>query len=149
MGYYIRFFDTSEPLLNLRDVDSGLRQVDPLYRIEIIPETNDLQGELHYADGLYGEIEINQLGDELFNAEIQEQLEGLEEAEGDAASVETTLRTARRSVVISVLDQGREVDDTLSRIDPLWAWLFNSRSGLLQADGEGFYDSQGMVLEVA
>jgi hypothetical protein len=144
----MRFFDVSAEALNLRDVDSALRQVDPAYRVEIIDGTSELQGELHYADGLYGEIEINRPGDDLFDAEIEEQLESLEEAEGDSAFVAATLRAANRSVVVRVLSQGRESHDTLVRIDPLWAWLFNARSGLLQADGEGFYDSQGVVLEV-
>jgi hypothetical protein len=149
MGYYMRFFDTSPEALSLRDVDLALRELDPAYCVEIVPETNALQGELHYADGLYGEIEINQRDDGLFDAEIEEQLESVEEAgEGDRVLVSETLRAANRSVVVRVLSQGRESDDTLVRIDPLWAWLFNSRSGLLQADGEGFYDSQGVVLEV-
>jgi hypothetical protein len=148
MGYYMRFFDTSAQPLNLRDVDSALRGIDPEYRVEIIPETDALQGELHYTDGLYGEIEINQPGDGLFDVEIEEQLESLEDAEGgDPALVVESLRVANRSIVVRVLSQGRESNDTLLRLDPLWAWLFNSRLGLLQADGEGFYDSQGMVLE--
>jgi hypothetical protein len=135
--------------LNLRDVHSALQQIDSAYRVEIIPETSELQGELHYADGLYGEIEINQPGDELFDAEIQEQLESFKEVDDNSATVATTLRAANRSVVVRVLSQGRESGDTLVRIDPLWSWLFNLRSGLLQADGEGFYDSQGIVLEVS
>jgi hypothetical protein len=98
MGYYMRFFDTSDQALNLRDVDSALRQVDPAYRVEIISETNDLQGELHYADDLYGEIEVNLPGDGLFAAEIQEQLEGVEEAEGDSVLVAAILRAANCSV---------------------------------------------------
>jgi hypothetical protein len=149
MGYYMRFFDTSDHPLDLNAVDSALRQIDPAYRIEVLPDTDALQGELHYGDGLYSEIEINQTGDGLFDEEVQEQLETLEDAEqGDPAAVASTLRTAKRSVVVRVLWQGREAEDTLVRIDPLWRWLFNSRSGLMQADGEGYYDSQGAVLVV-
>lgn len=149
MGYYMRFFDTSTQTLNLCDVNSALRQIDPAYRVEIVPETDALQGELHYGDGLYGEIEINQPGDGLFDEEIQEQLESLEDTvDGDPTPVSETLRAARRSIVVRVLSQGRDSQDTLVRIDPLWLWLFESRSGLLQADGEGFYNSQGLVLEL-
>jgi len=149
MGYYMRFFDTSAEPLNLGVVDSALRQLDPAYRVNIFPKTDALQGEFHYGDGLYGEIEINQLADGLFDEELQEQLETLGDAEeGDPAPVAETLRAARRSVVVRVLWQGREPADTLVRIDPLWTWLFDSRTGLMQADGEGFYDSQGLVLAV-
>jgi hypothetical protein len=149
MGYYMRFFDTSEQPLNLNAVDSALRQIDPAYRIEILPETDALQGELHYGDGLYSHIEINQSGDGLFDEEVQEQLETLDDAEeGDPLLVAETLRAARRSIAARVLWQGREPDDTLVRIDPLWAWLLGSRSGLMQADGEGYYDLRGLVLVV-
>jgi hypothetical protein len=149
MGYYMRFFDTSEQPLDLKAVDAALRQIDRVYRIEIVPETDSLQGELHYGGELYGEIEINQPGDGLFDEEAQEQLESLEDTdEGDPAYVAEVLGRAKSSVVVRVLSQGRESNDTLLRIDPLWAWLFTSRSGLLQADGEGFYNSQGLVVAV-
>jgi hypothetical protein len=149
MGYYMRFFDTSDRPLNLNAVDSALREIDPAYRIEIHPDTDALQGELHYGDGLYSEIEINQPGDGLFDEEVQEQLETLDDSEeGDSEPVADTLRTARRSIVVRVLWQDRDSEDTLVRLDPLWTWLFGSRSGLMQADGEGYYNSKGLVLAV-
>lgn len=149
MGYYMRFFDTSEQTLNLPTIEIALRAIDPAYRIQIIDDSDALQGELHFDDGLYGEIEINQVGDGLFDEEVQEQLESLDGGEqGDSEVVAATLRSARRSVVVRVLSQGRECDDTLERIDPLWRWLFSARQGLLQADGEGYWDSQGLIFEV-
>ena len=145
----MRFFDTSEQPLNLDAVNAALRQIDPAYCLEIFPETAALQGELHYRDGVYSEIEINQSGDGLFDEEVQEQLEAVEEAEeGDPAPVEEILRAANRSVVVRVLWQDRNTEDTLARIDPLWTWLFQMRSGLMQADGEGYYNSHGLVLAV-
>jgi hypothetical protein len=36
----------------------------------------------------------------------------------------------------------------LKAIDPLWRWLHANRRGLLQADGEGYYDAKGLVLEL-
>lgn len=149
MGYYMRFFDTAERPLKLNEVDSALQQIDPLYRVETLCETDGRQGEVLYGDGLYCEIEICEPGDGIFDEEIEEQLESLEDADkGDSSPVAEVLRSAKRSIVVHVLSQGRESEETLARIDPLWTWLFQTRSGLSQADGEGFYDARGLVLAV-
>jgi hypothetical protein len=58
----------------------------------------------HRGDGLYAEIEINQPGDGLFDDEIGEMLEFLEDAEGEnRGRVEKVLRGARRIVSVRVL----------------------------------------------
>ncbi len=49
--------------------------------------------------------------------------------------------------VIRVLWQGREAEETLDKIVPLWDWLFENYSGLLQADGEGYYDKEQKILK--
>jgi predicted RNase H-like HicB family nuclease len=51
--------------------------------------------------------------------------------------------------MFGVLSQGRTSEDTLDRIAPLWDFLFKEYSGLLYADGEGYYDAEGEVLMVA
>ena len=55
---------------------------------------------------------------------------------------------ARSLVAVQVLWDGEEADAALALLDPLWAWLFRERPGLLQADGEGFYDSERLILRV-
>jgi hypothetical protein len=149
MGYYMRFFDVSDEAIDLQVLDAALRGIDSAYHIDVFPETNTLQGELHHHDVLYGEIEINQPGDGLFDDEIQEQLESIEEAgEGDNARVEDTLRSAKRTIVVRLLWQDRDPEESLERLDALWFWLQTNRNGLLQADGEGFYDADGLILAV-
>lgn len=149
MGYYMRFFDTTDQPLPLATLDAALKQFDSAYRIQINAKATRPQGTLHHGDALYGEIEINQPGDGLFDEELQEHLEALADADEDERTeVEQTLRTARRSIVVRVLWQGRDVEPTLVRIDPLWEWLFENRTGLLQADGEGYYDEDGLILSV-
>lgn len=148
MGYYMRFFDTSEKPLTIGEIEGALRQVDPTYRLEA-PESGKVpQADLFFRDGLYAEIEINAPGDGLFEDEIAEMLEFLEDAEGKGRKrVEEVLKGARRIVSVRVLGQNRESEDTLAGIDPLWRWLFSTRAGLLQADGEGYYDADELVLE--
>jgi hypothetical protein len=148
MGYYMRFFDTSEKPLSIGEIESALRQVDPAYRLEAPESAKIPQADLYLGDGLYAEIEINEPGDGLFEDEIAEMLQFLEDAEGKARKrVEKVLKGARRIVSVRVLWQDRESGDTLAGIDPLWKWLFSTRAGLLQADGEGYYDADDLILE--
>lgn len=35
---------------------------------------------------------------------------------------------------------------TLDRLVPLWTWLQANRRGLIQADGEGYYDGQELIM---
>ena len=46
------------------------------------------------------------------------------------------LGSTKRTVAVRVGDH----DDALDLLDSVWDWLFEHRSGLLQADGEGFYE---------
>lgn len=140
MGYYMRFIVEDDQPLSLVDLDAALKAADPDYSIR--------DGELHYSNGLYAEIEINTRGEELCDAELQELQEVVEDADvGQQQRVIEALRVARHIVALRVLSQGRDSESTLEKFDPLWEWLFTYRRGLLQADGEGFYDSDGLVLE--
>jgi hypothetical protein len=77
-------------------------------------------------------------------------LDFLLDAEGKGRKrVEKVLKTAKRTIAVQVLSQGRESEETLSGIDPLWRWLFLTRKGLLHADGEGYYDEDDLILEDA
>jgi len=40
----------------------------------------------------------------------------------------------------------RTAEQTLELLSPLWEWLLANRRGLIQADGEGFYDGQHLIL---
>jgi len=148
MGYYMRFFDTSEKPLTIGEIEAALRETNPAYRLEVPVGAKIPQADLYLRDGLYAEIEINEPGDGLFKDEIAEMLEFLKDAEGKARKrVEKVLKGARRIVSVRVLGQDRETERTLAGIDPLWKWLFSTRAGLLQADGEGYYDADDLVLE--
>ena len=62
--------------------------------------------------------------------------------------VSDALDAAKTALVVQCLDEGGDWDTTLNALTPLWRWLFTTRDGLLQADGEGYYDRTGLVLEV-
>jgi hypothetical protein len=144
----MRFFDTSEKPLTIGQIEDALRKVDPAYRLQVPESTRIPQADLYLRDGLYAEIEINEPGDGLFEDEIVEMLEFLEDAKGKSRKrVEKVLKSARRIISVRVLGQGRQSDDTLGGIEPLWTWLFSTRAGLLQADGEGYYDADDLILK--
>jgi hypothetical protein len=144
MSYYMRYISTSAEPLTLQVLEAGLRSLDPKYRVAE-------DGDLLYGDELFGQLEVNLPDEELFEEEREELLEELEDAE-DAKGVKVVrkvLEEARAIVALQVLFQGRkDTESTLQRIDPLWDWLYAHRTGLMQADGEGYYDAKGAVLEL-
>src|SRR5262245_3544957 len=119
MGYYMRFFDTSEKPLTIGDIEGALRGVDPAYRLEVPEGAKIPQADLYLRDGLYAEIEINEPGDGLFKDEIAEMLEFLKDAEGKARKrVEKVLKGARPAGSVRGRGQDREAERTLAGIGP-------------------------------
>lgn len=150
MGYYMRFILTDDQPISLAAIETALKQVDPAYALTDVQLEPFEHGHLTHDGALYGEIEINDV-DPKEDEEFEEFREDIEETGKPASKRKTVLnllQQAKRMVVIRVLWQGRETEPTLQKIDPLWEWLFTSRKGLLYAEGEGFYDSTGLVLNV-
>lgn len=59
-----------------------------------------------------------------------------------------TLEALTTIVAVQVLFGTGDAETTLVRLDPLWAWLFDNRAGLLHAGGEGYYDRRHLLLNV-
>jgi len=149
VGHYMRFIVTDERGVTLSVLEEALQGVDERYHLEekVIFSQSE-SAELWYGSGLYGEIEINRVGDILFQEEVEELREFVEGGmSGDRGRVLEMLGEARAIVALRVLWQGRGVEETLGKIRPLWEWLFRNRRGLLQVDGEGYYEGGGLVLE--
>lgn len=148
MGYYLRYIVTDEKEVTLTVLESGLKQHNVAYSIERDNESDD-EGNFNFNDDIYGAIEINRPGDGLFDEEIEELKEFLEDAEGERKSeVLQVLDDAKAIVAVQVLWAAREAEETLEIINPLWLWLYANRKGLAQADDEGYYNAEGLVLEV-
>ncbi len=147
MPYRMRFIDTLDEPLAVKDMETAFKRENESYHLQFSEGTKTPMAELHFDDEIYAQIEINQSGDGLFDEEIQEMLDLLLEAEGPAqARVENVLKSAKRTIAVQVLSAGRKLD-ALGVISPLWSWLFLVRKGLLYADGEGYYDEVGIILE--
>ncbi len=89
---------------------------------------------------------MNRPGDELFQDERDQLLEALPEAGAGAAleRVRSALQGARSIVAVRALFEG---EGPLEKLSALWRWLFDHREGILQADGEGYFDRGGFLLK--
>ena len=146
MSYYMRYLIDDDKKIDLEVIETALKRSNPDYKLE----SKDAEAEtatLMLGTALYGQVEINRRGSELLDEELEELLECIEDAEGSGAdSVKQVLQDCCSMVALQVLWQGRDTESTLAKIDPLWKWLFSEYRGLLQADGEGFYNADGQML---
>ena len=149
MGYYMRFITTEKKPSSIGELNALLQTRKANWNLEIEEASKRPSADIKFGEHLLGELELNQPGDGLFDEEIEELLEFIEEdCKGDRSRVENLLRNATAAYVVRVLSQGRESGETLEYLDVFWEVLFQRHDGLLQADAEGYYDDSGIVLEV-
>lgn len=148
MGYHMRYLIENDRTINLDLVESALKCIDAGYNLAARNEEKEF-ADLMLGPDVYGEIEIGRRGSGLMDEELDElAAEVADVRDGRVERVQSLLTAARAMVVVRVLSQGRESEATLDRIAPLWDWLFKEYRGLLQADGEGYYDVNGEVLRI-
>jgi hypothetical protein len=140
MSYFIRFLLADGPPPALDDISLALQTLDDaalLARDAAEPGRADL----YFGDTLYAEIELNEPGDDLFEEDRDELLDelGKQDAPG-VADAAAALRAATGAVVLRVYEPGH---DDPARLNALIDWLFETRTGVLQVDEEGFFDRAG------
>lgn len=141
MGYYLRFLVTDSQEISLVQVEVGLKQSNLDYRIS--------DGDLMLGEDVLAEIEINCPSDGLFDEEIEELTEEVQEKRSrNKKRVAEVLQQAKAIVAVRVLSQGRDEEETMEKLVPLWEWLFVNRTGLLQADADGYYDKTRRILKM-
>ena len=137
----MRFFDTDPRPLHISELRAGLREIDPAFDID--------GGFLLYDTAWYAEITIDPVGSDYFESEVRSILADVTEGSGAGQDrVLKVLHDAKQQICLRVLYGGRDPEATLSRLDVLWDWLFTHRSGLLHAEGEGFYQDDELILAV-
>ncbi len=149
MGDFIRYLFTAEPDLSLALVESGLKAVDAGFSI-FADAATDNSGDLIYGGEVYGELEINQRGDQVFDEDIddlREQLAGIsaESMSAEESLVVQTLNGARSMIALQLSEAGHE---HYQQIDLFWDWLFDRYPGLLQIDEEGYYSQDEQILAI-
>ncbi len=139
MPFFMRFFDTSQQGLELEELRPIFTQ----------PAKLSVEGDLHLNDIPIAMISIEDKGDSLFEEDIEEFQELLEdEPSAVAREVEIILDKCQRIVVVQLFTSQGSLEDSLQRIDLLWNHLTASRTGLVQVDGEGFYNSERLILDL-
>lgn len=148
MSHYMRYIVVDEQPVGPGELARALISSDPIYAVE--PDESAATVTVLYGDAAAAQIEINVPGDGLFDQELDYlRRDVLATDDGTARErVLATLDTARAIVAAQVLRGAYDEHDAPTRLDPLWQWLFANRKGLLQADGEGYYDGLGLVLRV-
>ena len=149
MGYYFRFICTDPRGLSLEDLHAGIRSVNPAYEVEITPREpyQSMEGLLKIGDVALADIEVNRPGDGLFEEELGELNDFISDMTGNQKRrVRAALKAAKLIVAFQVLYQGREATEVFNDLDQVWNWLFANRTGVLQADDDGYYDSSGKLL---
>jgi len=138
MGYYMRFIVTDPRGVTESEIADGLRALGSAM-------TLNEDGDLETDDSVCGQIDLNRPGDGLFEDELAEFKEAIEDQpEGDnKARVRECLKHATAIVAVQVLSP---IEESVEALEPLWTWLFDNREGLMQADAEGFYDREGLIL---
>ena len=145
MGYYMRYIVADERPVSLNDVRKSLAKAGDTYEVD----GDETEATIRYRGQPVGHLTLNVPGDDLFDEERDELVEFAEDGDGRGKQrVIDTLRAAKGIVAVQVLAGDGDTERTLAAIDPIWRWLHENRRGLLQADGEGYYDGDGLILEL-
>ena len=141
----MRYIVVDERPVAINDVRRAFAVEDEDYLVE----GEDPEAGVALDGRMIAHVTINVPGDGLFEDERAELSEAAEEGEGPGkANVLETLENARAILAVQVLFGNSDTDETLDALAPLWSWLQDNRRGLLHADGEGYYDANGLILEL-
>jgi hypothetical protein len=139
----MRYIVADEQPVNLEDIGTAFAKAGVEYHVD----GEETEVTITYEDRPIGHVTLNVPGDGLFEEERDELIEFAEEGnEAQKRRVIETLRTAREIVAVQVLFGSGDTDWTLDCLSPLWTWLQSNRRGLIQADGEGYYDGHDLIL---
>ena len=143
MGYYMRYVLTDERSVGPGDISAALASASS----PCVSREDGNAVVLALEEEAIAVLELNADGDELFEEERDEFLELIEDWPGHGRrKVAKALRDAKAIVAIQILFSERDMEETLELVDPLLEWLVSNRSGLLQVDGEGFYEGRKLIL---
>jgi hypothetical protein len=152
MGYYMRYLFEGQPVVRLEDIETALKKVDEDYVLTYW-EDDHSHAEITYQGQVYGVMGLEFLTEDGLDEEIEEMVEKVELVKGlfvkkPKERVLEFLKQVKVRVIVQVLDGGRTIEQTFSKIDPVWEWLMANYKGLLHADGEGFYEGKKLILKV-
>lgn len=146
MSHFLRFLCTDEAALTAEQVERALKGVDERYELRDPEIASATLTDLFFDGELLAELDINTADDEIVRAEIRKLSDRLPASDGERARRVRDTLDRTRWLVAAEMFQHRDRTETRQRLEPLWRWLFGERRGLLQVDGEGYRDADGLVL---
>jgi hypothetical protein len=157
VGYYIRYIFDTEQRPKLPELRALLAGVDAGYAIEPVQRTPEQDAEapvgsvwadIKLGSEHIGALELRDIEDPGGDDELQALLEELEDLEEEAEDATSALWNATGILSVQVLWKGEDHAESLLKLNPLWKLLLTHYGGVLQADGEGYYDAEGQFLEL-
>jgi len=141
----MRYVVVDERALTLADVRRAFAAEEEDYGVDGTGSGADVS-----IDGrTIAQLAICVPGDGSFDDERSELTESANEGAGPGkATVLDALGRARAILSVQVLFGDAAPEEVLDALGPLWSFLQDNRRGLLQADGEGYYDADGLILEL-
>ena len=73
MGFYIRYLVTDDRDTSLVELGNGLHELDSRYEVRLDSDAEHAAGDLLWDGRVYGEIEVNRPGHDLFDEEIDDE----------------------------------------------------------------------------
>ena len=149
MAYFLRAFCTSGGATTLREVfqwsaDQGVELQAPTVDLD----TPDWQeAEITYAAERQPFIAERTTGEPL-RAEVEEFIEFLEDAEDSPEKDKVSDHMRRSQVVVAVQLLGDIDEDGYTAATMFLQYFVDHSSGLIQADGEGFYEGGRLIIEL-
>lgn len=143
MGDFIRFLASTPCSIDFKLIVELLNNDGAAF--SILADVSDANtGELLHDGNILAEIEINTDGDAIFEEDISDLMEVLDEtALPQKEAILERLNSAQIMVALQLTEAGHEAYDL---IDPLWDALLGRCAGMLQVDDEGYYDQTGELL---
>jgi hypothetical protein len=157
VGYYIRYVFDTEQRPTLSELGALFAQLDAGYAVEPVQRTPELDAEappgsiwadIKLGGDHIGALQLRDVHDPGSDEELQALLDELEDLEDEAEDASSALWNATGILTVQVLWKGDEHAESLRRLNPLWKALLTHYGGVLQADGEGYYDVEGLFLEL-
>lgn len=146
MGYYLRFILTEARPVSLASLQDALQTIDPQYHLRV-DSFDDMTGELAFGDNIIGTIELNTADDDIFREDIDDLCDlVIHSTQDNTHTLLDMLENAVAMVAVSARWPDDDPTPTLDKLEALWDWLFTHYGGILQADNDGFYNQDGLIL---
>jgi hypothetical protein len=153
MGYYVRAFCTSPELPPLRTVlewvkSGGVSLELGTENVAVNLDSPDWrEAELRYKVGNQSiVVDVTRSSDELLSDEIEEFVEFLEDVPESVEKQKVVKQLRQTKAIVATQLLGDVDDDGYTAAGTFISFFVEHCGGMIQADGEGFYDGDDVIV---